>query len=62
MFQPSDELQMRLTVAEWNVIMGILGKQQYETVASLIAKINEQAAAQHQEVPTMPAAPPRAVS
>jgi hypothetical protein len=63
-FQPTDELQMRLSVAEWNLIMGILGKQQYETVAPLIAKINEQAAQQHQgpELTTMPAAPPRAVS
>lgn len=46
MFHPDDTLTMRLTVAEWNQIMGVLGKQPYEQVFALIAKINEQAAQQ----------------
>jgi hypothetical protein len=49
MLSPDDDLTIRLTVAEWNQIMGMLGEQRYQLVAGLIAKINEQAAAQTAE-------------
>ena len=49
MFEPTDDLVMRLTVAEWNQIMGMLGEQKYSLVVSLIQKINGQAATQHDE-------------
>jgi hypothetical protein len=64
MFQPSDELVMRLTVNEWNTIMAILGKQSFEVVAPLIQKLNDQTAQQHQarEIVHHMADPPRAVS
>jgi hypothetical protein len=47
MFEPTDELTIRLSVAEWNQIMGMLGEQKYSLVNELIRKINEQATAQH---------------
>jgi hypothetical protein len=46
-FQPTDQLTIRLTVTEWNLIMGMLGEQKYVAVANIINKINEQATAQH---------------
>jgi hypothetical protein len=47
MFEPTDELTIKLTVAEWNQVMGMLGEQKYSLVNGLIRKINEQATAQH---------------
>jgi hypothetical protein len=49
MMQPTSSLTITLTVVEWNQIMGMLGEQRYQLVAGLIAKINEQAAAQTAE-------------
>jgi hypothetical protein len=49
--EPTDELAISLTIAEWNQILQILGEVPYRVVAPLIGKINEQAKAA-----TMPAA------
>jgi hypothetical protein len=49
-FQPTDELSIRMTVAEWNQIMAQLQKSPYEVAAPLIGKITSQAnAAQAQQ-------------
>jgi hypothetical protein len=50
MFQPTDELTMRLTVVEWNQIIAILGEQKYSLVFGLIQKFNEQVSMQHNVV------------
>lgn len=47
-FQPTDELTMRLTVAEWNQVIAQLNEGPYKIVAPLIQKINVQAA-QHEQ-------------
>jgi hypothetical protein len=60
-FNPTDELDMRLTVAEWNAVLAHLQEGRYKDTAALIAKINVQAAqheAQTQPAPPVPPAPP----
>jgi hypothetical protein len=47
MFQPTDVLTLRLTIAECNQIMAVLGEQKYSFVVNIINKINEQATMQH---------------
>ncbi len=44
------EINLTLTVAEINVVLGALGKGPYEAVESVIAKIREQAMPQVQAV------------
>lgn len=39
-------IKLELTVPEVNAILGVLGKQPYEHVAQIIAKIQEQGAPQ----------------
>jgi hypothetical protein len=56
MFQPTDELTLRLTVAECNQVMAMLGEQKYSLVVNIVNKINEQAAMQHNA--TAPPHPP----
>jgi hypothetical protein len=54
---PTDELTIRLTLAEWNVIMAMLGEQKYQLVAGLINKINQQAAMQNGDARAEPGGP-----
>lgn len=44
-FQPTDEITLRLTVADWNQIINQLHEGSYKLVAPLIQKITVQAAA-----------------
>ena len=44
------EINLTLTVAEINVVLGALGKGPYEAVESVITKIREQAMPQVQQV------------
>jgi hypothetical protein len=37
------EVSINLTIADWNVVMGILGQGPFVTVAPLIEKIKSQA-------------------
>lgn len=48
-FNPTDELEMRFAVSEWNQIIAQLQEGPYKTVAPLINKINLQAAKHEQE-------------
>lgn len=48
-FSPTDELDMRFTVSEWNAIIGQLQEGPYKITAPLINKINLQAAKHEQE-------------
>jgi hypothetical protein len=48
-FSPTDELDMRLTVAEWNVVLAHLQEGRYKDTAALIVKINTQAVAHEQQ-------------
>ena len=47
-FQPTDELTLKFTVAEWNLVIAQLNEGPYKTVAPLIQKIQMQAA-QHEK-------------
>lgn len=48
-FNPTDELDMRFTVTEWNAIIAQLQEGPYKITAPLINKINMQAAKHEQE-------------
>ena len=49
-FNPTDELELRFTVAEWNSILAQLQEGKYKRMAPLISKINLQAAQlEHQQ-------------
>ena len=43
-FQPTDELTLKLTVAEWNQVIAQLNEGVHKIVAPLIQKISVQAA------------------
>ena len=47
-FQPTDELTLKLTVAEWNQVIAQLNEGVHKIVAPLIQKISIQAA-QHEK-------------
>ena len=47
-FQPTDELTLKLTVAEWNQVIAQLNEGPYKTVAPIIQKVQMQAA-QHEK-------------
>lgn len=51
-FNPTDELEMRFAVSEWNQIIAQLQEGPYKTVAPLINKINLQAAKHEREAQT----------
>lgn len=55
-FQPTDELTMKLTVAEWNQVIAQLHEGTYKLVAPLIQKINVQAQ-QHEQASVAAAVP-----
>ena len=42
-FQPTDELTLKLTVAEWNQVIAQLNEGPYKTVAPIIQKVQMQA-------------------
>jgi hypothetical protein len=44
--QPTDELTVRMTAAEWNQILAVLSDGPYRVVAPLILKIRDQGMAQ----------------
>lgn len=44
-FDPEESLTVKLTIAEWNVVLETLQLGAYKTVAMVIRKITEQAAA-----------------
>lgn len=44
------EINLTLTVAEVNIVLGALGKGPYEAVESIIAKVREQAMPQVEQV------------
>jgi hypothetical protein len=46
MLQPTDELTVRMTAAEWNQILVVLSDGAYRIVAPLIVKIRDQGMAQ----------------
>jgi hypothetical protein len=48
MLQPTDELTVRMTAAEWNQILAVLSEGAYRIVAPLIIKIRDQGMAQDQ--------------
>lgn len=48
-FNPTDELEMRFSVTEWNAIIAQLQEGPYKSMAPLITKINMQAAKHEQE-------------
>lgn len=48
-FNPTDELEMRFTVTEWNQVIAQLQEGPYKIVAPLINKINLQAAKHEQQ-------------
>ena len=48
-FNPTDELEMRFTVTEWNAIIAQLQEGPYKITAPLINKINLQAAKHEQQ-------------
>lgn len=48
-FNPTDELEMRFTVTEWNAIIAQLQEGPYKLTAPLINKINLQAAKHEQQ-------------
>lgn len=54
--QAGDPIQICLTVAEWNQVIGLLGEGPYRVVAPLVAKIQTQAAAQDGPAAAAPAA------
>jgi hypothetical protein len=59
MFQPTDELSVTMTAAEWNQVLQILGKVAYEVSAPLIDKIRGQGMSQNpapnsREIPHVP--------
>lgn len=39
----NNKVTVTLTVAEWNVILNVLGKQSYVEVAGIIQSMNDQA-------------------
>ena len=39
----NQKVNVTLTVAEWNVVMGALGKMPFESVVSVVNQIKEQA-------------------
>jgi hypothetical protein len=39
----NQELSIKLTVAQWNIVMGVLGNGPYSTVAPLVEAIKGQA-------------------
>ena len=47
-FNPTDELTMKFTAAEWNQVIGQLQEGPYKLMAPLINKMNVQAAQQEQ--------------
>jgi hypothetical protein len=47
MLQPTDELTVRMTAAEWNQVLAVLSEGAYRIVAPLIIKIRDQGMAQH---------------
>ena len=49
------EIELKLTVAEVNGVLNALGQMPFAQVASLIQKIQQQAAPQVQEAPAAPA-------
>lgn len=51
----SKEIELKLTVAEVNGVLQALGQMPFAQVASLIHKIQQQAAPQVQKVPAAPA-------
>lgn len=58
MLQPTDDLTIRLSINEWNQVLGVLGQEPYVKVASLIQRINVQAQQQAQsEEPQLPVPP-----
>jgi hypothetical protein len=46
MLQPTDELTVRMTAAEWNQLLAVLSEGAYRIVAPLIIKIRDQGMAQ----------------
>lgn len=50
----SKEIELKLTVAEANGVLQALGQMPFAQVASLIQKIQQQAAPQVQEAPAAP--------
>ena len=52
-FQPTDELTLKLTVAEWNEVIAQLGEGKHRVVGPLIQKISIQAA-QHEAASRTP--------
>lgn len=55
-FNPTDELEMRFTVTEWNAIIAQLQEGPYKITAPLINKINLQAAKHEQQAREPPPA------
>ena len=48
---PDDELTIKLTAAELNVILDLLSGAQYRLVATIVAKLTEQAQAHAAKTP-----------
>ena len=46
MLQPTDEVTVRMTAAEWNSVLTVLSDGPFRIVASLIQKIRDQGMAQ----------------
>lgn len=53
MLQATDEISVRLSAAEWNQVMAVLGEGPFRVVAPLLAKIRDQALAQDAPPPPM---------
>ena len=52
----SQKVTVTLTVAEWNIVMGALGKMPFESVVSVVNQIKEQAEPQLATAPVAKAA------